>query len=77
MITSSFNKGWSAVEAADESAATLVTVVILLKNCSGNNVLREMFNVADTSKRIDDWGIRRGVIRACLDLPAITYFSND
>ena len=26
------------------------------KSCFGNNVPREMLNVADTSKRIDDWG---------------------
>ena len=32
--TSNINKGWSALEAAAESAATLVTVVGLLKNLS-------------------------------------------
>ena len=58
---SSINKGWSAVEAAAESAATLVPLVVgLLKKlfweqCFQRNAFK-ILNVTDTRTTIDDWG---------------------
>ena len=59
-MASSINKGWSALEAAAESAATLVILLVgLLKMLSWEQCAqRNAFKMSQTqvSKRIDDWG---------------------
>ena len=69
--TSNINKGWSALEAAAESAATLVTVVGLLKKLFWEQFAQRRQRETETQvKQIDDWGVtscggdkrRRGLI---------------
>ena len=57
-ITSSITKGWRDVEAAAESAATIVTLVVGLLKKLFRKQCSHAFKMSQTNKKIiGDWGV--------------------